>query len=163
MYGKLIPGRAARPLATTAVAFLLAGIVISGCGARPAGTIAPGSSPSAATTTTAALTTPSGSGTCNVWSGVGDLSAIAVLLAQLATDEEVYPPGSDPINGDETTLNIAQMGLNQMVTQLPVGWAQAIQNQVLSVGGASSYGQLEAAANDAGTLANQISQLCYTP
>lgn len=164
MYSKLIPGRAARPLAAAAVAALLAGIVISGCGTSSGGVT---TGPGTGTTTTAAkagtLTKASGSGGCNEWPGVGDLNATALPLRQLANDDEIYGPGSDQANSDGMAVTTAEMGLNQIVTQLPYPWAQAIMNDVLSVGPASSPEELNTAANNAVSLATTISQMCYTP
>jgi hypothetical protein len=107
---KLIPGRAARPLAAATAAAMLAGIVITGYGASSA---AAATTPGAATTTTStapasladATTTPAGtlttpaSGTCPAgsdgqWPGVQTLSWINYQLQQLADDQGLTVPAA---------------------------------------------------------------------
>jgi len=182
MYRKLIPGRATRPLATTAAAALLAGTVISGYGASSA---AAATTPGAATTTTStapasladATTTPTGtlnpptaSGTCALgagqWPGVVTLEWINYQLQQLAGDEGIYGPGSTEVTSDDLAVSTDETNLSQTIMPLmplPDPWTQAIMNQVLLVDTGSSQDQVQTAADAASSLAGQISQLCYTP
>jgi len=153
MYTKLIPGRRTRPLAATAAAALLAGLTIIGCG---------GSSASAATIG-GTLTLPDGTGPCYEWPGVQNLSTSALALQRMADDLGIYGPGSSQVAGDQVALAIAQMGLNNIVMQLPGSWVQAVQDQVLSVNGSSIPDPLNTAADSARSLATDISSLCYTP
>jgi hypothetical protein len=168
MYTKLVPGRVARPLAATIAAALLAGLMVIGCWGSNASAATTTANPApasltAATITAGSLTFPTGTSTCYEWSGVDNLLTSALPLQQLASDQEIYGPGSDPVGSDEMALSISQMGLSQIITQLPESWAQAIQDQVLDVGGASTPDQLDTAAGNASSLANTISGLCYTP
>src|SRR5580693_9947712 len=62
MRSKLYPGRAARPMATTTVAALLAGIVISGCGTSAPSPATPPTGTTTRTTAPASLPAPAASG-----------------------------------------------------------------------------------------------------
>jgi outer membrane murein-binding lipoprotein Lpp len=168
MYRTIIQARAARPLAVTAVAALLAITVISGCGSTgspPASqTAAP---PPAAPSSSAPAAPPSSDPTsttssCTAWPGVGALAAVAFPMRELADDEEINGPDSGLNNSAEMAVSIAESGLARIVTQLPNPYYSEIQNEVLSVGPSSSAAQLDTAASDAESLAATIAQLCYT-
>jgi len=181
MSRKLIPDRAARPLAATAAAALLAGIVITGYGASSAAaattpgaattttSTAPASLADATTTSAGTLTTPSASGTCPAgpdgqWPGAQTLYLISYQLQQLADDQGLYGPGSMQVTNDDQAVSFQEYDLSPAMTLMPLPdpWTQAITNQVLFAD-ISSQEQAQAAANAASSLAGQLSLLCYTP
>jgi hypothetical protein len=167
MLRSLVQHRARRSLAVTTGAALLAVIVISACGQGSSGTNAPSNNGPAGTTApgpaaTTGATAPAASN-CTPWPGVGDLSAAAFDMRELANDENINGPFSSMNNSAEQAVGIADSGLAQIASQLPNPYYQEIQDDVLSAGSTSSAAQLDAAADNADSLATTISQLCYTP
>jgi outer membrane murein-binding lipoprotein Lpp len=178
----------------TATAVLLAGVAVAGCNSNsnspttggspvfpPASTtplVAPGS-PDGGSGSPDGGGSPGGEGnpgnggtdaggptsTCYQWNGLADLNGIAFPLRQMASDEEIYGPGSDAVNSDSMAVATAAMGLNGKWPELPSPYAMEVQNEVMVVAsspGAASPAQLDAAATAATDLAGQISQLCFS-
>jgi hypothetical protein len=174
----------ARSLAGTTVATLVGCIVIAGChhtsvaatstastAMSPAGAAsttasaasATASAPPAATSVSpagSAAATPSGTGSCEVWPGVGALAATAFPLEEAATDIDTngYEDSSDSL-----AVNVAVAGLVKLLPQLPDSYAQEIQNDVITPAGSGNASELDTAASNAQSIATTISQLCYTP
>lgn len=184
MHGKLFPGRAARPMSTTTVAALLAGIVISGCGPSgtatsttpatgpttsiPASTPPPGpaaTTPAPATATGVAgkLYKPPISGTCYEWPGVGALHSVIAPLQTAVNTTVDFGSGSWQANSADMALNVAITGLAGQLVFLPPDWAQLIFNQVITPANSHDAGEMSTAASNAESLSIEISHLCYVP
>lgn len=176
MRSKLYLGRAARPMATTTVAALLAGIAISGCG--PSGTATPATPPTGTTTSTTApasspvpaasgvagqLYEPPVSGTCYEWPGVGVMRSVISSLQTAVNGTDVFGSGSSQASSDDMALNVAIDGLAGQLKYLPPDWAQAIFNQVITPANGHDAVQMSIAASNADTLSIDISHLCYVP
>jgi hypothetical protein len=101
-----------------------------------------------------------GADSCNHWSGVGVLNGSTITLRLAASDTESYGY-EDP--GDGMAVLTVLNAVSNVLNQLPADWAQAIRNQVIIPGSSTDPSQLYAAANNAQSLAFQLSQLCYTP
>jgi hypothetical protein len=163
-------------IVTAATAAMLAGLLLTGCSNTPAAGDRTGGNnmardPGVAQTTTAAQTTPAksggelskdtgGAGSCNHWPGVSILQGSTVSLRLAASNTESYGH-EDP--GDAMAVLTVLKTVSDVLYQLPAAWAEAIRNQVILPGSSADPSQMYAAANNAQSLALQLSQLCYTP
>jgi hypothetical protein len=165
MFRSLIQHRALRSPAAATSAALLAVIVISACGNTSTNT-PPGNGPAGNTgpgSTATTVAPASAAANCTPWPGTGDLSAVAFAMRELADDENIYGPDSSMNNSAQQSVGIAESGLAQIADQLPNPYYQEIQDDVLSVSSSSPASDLDAAADNADSLATTLSQLCYTP
>jgi hypothetical protein len=143
-------------------AALLCAVMNIGCSGGGA------SAPSTATrapVTTARDPGPSASpSTCSPWAGLDDLSNVTTWLRQMIGDEVIFGAGTAPARKDGLTVIVYAESLGGLQATLPPQYARDLQDSVLPVA-ASPYKktpeQLNTAANDAQSLAGQISQLCF--
>jgi hypothetical protein len=156
--------------ATIATAAMLAGLLLTSCGNTSAAGDTTGGN-TAAGDPGVAKTTPvksaprlskaaGGADSCNHWSGVGILNGSTVSLRLAASDTESYGY-EDP--GDAAAVLTVLNTVSDVLYQLPADWAEAIRNQVIIPGSSADPSQMSTAANNAQSLAFQLSQLCYTP
>jgi len=141
-------------------AALLCAIMITGCGgssgaapgtgSRDPGRPAPSASPS-----------PSA---CAPWTGLDDLFNITTWLRQLIGDEVIFGASTAQAKRDGLAVVVYAESLDGLWENLPPQYGRDLRDSVLSVA-ASPYKktpeQLNTAANDAQSLATQISQLCF--
>ncbi len=139
-------------------AALLCAIMITGCGSTGGG-----AGPAQATGSRDPRPSASPS-TCSPWAGLDDLTDVMTWLRQLIGDEVIFGAGTAQAKRDGLAVVVYADSLDGLWEQLPPRYARDLRDSVLSVA-ASPYKetpeQLNTAANDAQTLATQISQLCF--
>jgi len=138
-------------------AALLCAVVIGGCSGS--GAAAP--SPSAKSRAPGASSSP---GACSPWAGLDDLLSAVTWLRQLIGDEVIFGAGTEQAKRDGMAVIVYAESLSGLSAKLPPQYARELRVSVLPVA-ASPYKetpeQLNTAANDAESLATQISQLCF--
>jgi hypothetical protein len=148
-------------LAAVAAALLCA-IVITGCGGSSGGAASAPGTGSRDPGKSASRASPSPSA-CAQWTGLDDLFNITTWLRQLIGDEVIFGASTAQAKRDGLAVVVYADSLDGLWEKLPAQYAHDLQDSVLSVA-ASPYKetpeQLNTAANDAQSLANQISQLC---
>jgi hypothetical protein len=140
-----------------ALAALLCGSVIVGCsssgGAPPASRIGSRDPVQSAP--------PSA---CSPWAGLDDLFSVTTWLQQMIGDEVLFGAGTEQAKRDGLAVVVYAGSLDGLSAKLPPQDARDLRNSVLPVA-ASPYKktpeQLNAAANDAQSLATRISRLCF--
>jgi hypothetical protein len=162
-------------MATTTVAALLAGIVISGCGTSAPSPATPPTGTTTRTTAPASLPAPAASGVagqlyegpvsgaCYESPGVGALRSVIAPLQTAVNGTDDFGFGSSQANSDDMALNVAIDGLVGQLKFLPPDWAQAIFNQVITPANSHDAVPMSAAAGTAESLSIDISHLCYVP
>jgi hypothetical protein len=141
-------------------AALLGAILIIGCGGSSSGGAA-----ATALGTIAQVPGQSASPTaCAPWAGLNDLSNVTTWLRQMIGDEVIFGTGTAQAKRDGVAVVVYAKSLGGLEEKLPARYARDLRSSVLPVA-ASPYKrtpeQLNAAANQAQTLAQQISQLCF--
>jgi hypothetical protein len=141
-------------------AALVCAIMITGCGgssgaAPGTGSRDPGQRASSASPSPSA---------CAPWTGLDDLTNITTWLRQMIGDEVIFGAGTEQAKRDGLAVVVYAESLDGLWEKLPSQYARDLRDSVLSVA-ASPYKrtpeQLNTAANDAQSLATQISQLCF--
>jgi hypothetical protein len=148
-------------LAAVAAALLCA-IMITGCGGGSGAASTPGTG-SRDPGKSASSASPSPSA-CSPWTGLDDLFSITTWLRQLIGDEVIFGASTAQAKRDGLAVVVYAESLDGLWEKLPLQYARDLRDSVLSVA-ASPYKktpeQLNTAANDAQSLATQISQLCF--
>jgi hypothetical protein len=139
-----------------ALAALLCGGVIIGCSSGGGGPSASG----AASRDPVPSTQPSA---CSPWAGLNDLFSVTTWLQQMIGDEVIFGAGTEQAKRDGLAVVVYAGSLDGLSATLPPQEANDLRDFVLPVA-ASPYKktpeQLNTAANDAKSLATQISRLC---
>jgi hypothetical protein len=139
-------------------AALLCAIMIVGCGSSGGGAA------SAAGTRSRDPRQSASPSTCSPWTGLDDLFNVTTWLRQMIGDEVIF--GADTAQAKRDGLAVVGYAesLDGLWEKLPPQYAGDLRDSVLPVA-ASPYEktpeQLNTAANDAQSLAAQISQLCF--
>jgi hypothetical protein len=145
-----------------AAAALLCAIMIAGCGGGSGAASTPGTG-SRDPGRSASSASPSPSA-CSSWTGLDDLFSITTWLRQLIGDEVIFGASTEQAKRDGLAVVVYAESLDGLWENLPPQYARDLRDSVLSVA-ASPYKktpeQLNTAANDAQSLATQISQLCF--
>jgi hypothetical protein len=143
--------RAAAPAA------LLCAIMLIGCGSSGGGAA---SAPGTRSRDPGQSVSPS---TCAPWAGLDDLFNVTTWLRQMIGDEVIFGAGTAQAKKDGLAVVVYAESLGGLQEKLPVQYARDLRDSVLPVA-ASPYAktpeQLNTAANDAQSLALQISGLC---
>jgi len=136
---------------------LVCAIVITGCSGGGAATAPPTPSRDPGQV----VASPSA---CARWSGLDDLFSVTTWLRQMIGDEVLFGAGTEQAKRDGLALVVYAGSLDGLVAQLPSQDALDLRASVTSVA-ASPYRktpeQLNAAANDAQSMATRISALCF--
>jgi hypothetical protein len=146
----------ARGWAAAVLAALLCGVAIIGCssggGAPTSGAAARDPVPSTSPTA------------CSPWAGLNDLFSVTTWLQQMIGDEVIFGAGTEQAKRDGLAVVVYAGSLDGLSARLPPREASDLRTSVLPVA-ASPYKktpeQLNTAANEAKSLATQISRLCF--
>jgi hypothetical protein len=138
-------------------AALLCAIMIIGCGSSGGAASTPGTR----SRDPGQSASPS---TCSPWAGLDDLFNVTTWLRQLIGDEVIFGAGTTQAKRDGLAVLVYAESLGRLWEKLPPQYGRDLRDSVLPVA-ASPYEktpeQLNTAANDAQSLAAQISQLCF--
>jgi hypothetical protein len=138
-------------------AALLCAIMVIGCSSSGGAASAPGTR----SQDPGQSASPS---TCSPWAGLDDLSNVTIWLRQMIGDEVIFGAGTAQAKKDGLAVIVYAESLGGLRETLPPQYARDLRDSVLPVA-ASPYEktpeQLNTAANDAQSLATQISQLCF--
>jgi hypothetical protein len=141
--------------AAALAAAVLVAVLVAGCGAGSPAAAPASPASSAPGAVPARLCTP--------WTGLNDLDNVTTWLRQMIGDEVIFGPGTAAANRDGKTVISYARSAAGSADQLPARYASALRTTVLAVA-ASPYQktpeQLNTAANNAASLASQLSGLC---
>jgi hypothetical protein len=138
-------------------AALLCAIMIIGCSSSGGAASAPGTR----SRDPGQSASPS---TCTPWAGLDDLFNVTTWLRQMIGDEVIFGADTGQAKRDGLAVVVYAEPLGGLGEKLPPQYARDLRDSVLPVA-ASPYKktpeQLNTAANDAQSLAVQISGLCF--
>jgi hypothetical protein len=143
--------------AVVATAAVLGCSVIIGCSSS-------GGAPSASGTGSRDPVQSAPPAACLRWAGLDDLFSVTTWLQQMIGDEVLFGADTEQARRDGLAVVVYAGSLDGFSAKLPPQDASDLRNSVLPVA-ASPYQktpeQLNAAANDAQSLATRISRLCF--
>ena len=143
------------------LAAALCAIMITGCGGS--GGAAPASDTGPRDRGQPASASPAPSA-CSQWTGLDDLFNLATWLRQMIGDVVIFGAGTAQAKRDGQAVVGYGQSLDGLWENLPPLYTRDLRSDVLSVA-ASPYKQtpeqLNTAANEAQSLATEISQLCF--
>jgi hypothetical protein len=101
---------------------------------------------------------------CSQWTGLDDLFNLATWLRQMIGDVVIFGAGTAQAKRDGLAVVVYGQSLDGLWENLPPPYTRDLRSSVLPVAASPNKQtpeQLNTAANEAQSLANQISQLCF--